>query len=407
MLGHGGDGGVQVCSQLADFTGLLCQRLLPPHQRHRLGDGEQVDRPGEQDALFKGPAQQRQIMLHRGGEEILARNEHHHEIGRRAELVPIGLVAQPAGMGAHGGGVALERRQPRRFIGRLQRRQIVIHRAFGIDDQLPPARQVDDRIRPLAAAIPRHMGLQGKIDIGAQPGHLQRVEKLLLAPAPGGLAARAQRRDQLGGLVAHLALAQRHGCQLLLQAAIGFHPGLLDRLQRAFIARQRFRHRLQQRLQPGFRNRLLLGEARLGPLQELRLRRFQRLASQRLEALGGARHLGGKGCIALILLGLQRLQLPGQPLALGLGLAQLGIALGQHLHFHGAGGAFLLLAAHFHPLRLGLGPCGIALGAQAIPLGPRLAQWPRPERPAQRQSYQKPHEPRRQKLDQHPPPPER
>ena len=86
-------------------------------------------------------------------------------------------------MEAHGGGVALHRGQPITIVAGLQRGQIIIQAALGIDDQLAITRQLDDGIGPLAAAVAGHVGLQGEIDAGAQARHFQRVGQLLFAPA--------------------------------------------------------------------------------------------------------------------------------------------------------------------------------------------------------------------------------
>ena len=182
MIGHYGNGAINIGPQLTDLAGFVGQFVLPPVERHRLGNREQVDRPGQQDALFKGPAQQRQIMLHCGGKEVFAGDEHDDEIGGRAKLGPIGFFRQAAGVEAHGGSVALHRGQPVNIVAGLKRGQIIIQAALGIDDQLAIARQLDDGIGPLAATVTGHVGLQGEIDAGAQARHFQRVGQLLFAP---------------------------------------------------------------------------------------------------------------------------------------------------------------------------------------------------------------------------------
>ena len=274
--------------------------------------------------------------------------------------------------------MALERRQPlglgRRFAGF----EIVLQRAFGVDDQLAFAGQVDDRIGPPAAGFPGHMGLQGEVDARPQPGHFQRVEQLLFAPAARGLAARPQRRHQLRGFVADLALPEHHRGDLFLQPAIGLRPRRLDLLQLAFIAHQRFSDGREQRFDRGFRQRLVLGEPGVGAFEELRLRRLQGLAGDGLEGLVDARQLGLVRAVAFVLRRADGAQFARQPFAFGFGPGEFLVAPGQHHHFGGVAPALLALAADF-----GSGLLGGLAGF--VPLGAQPRQRPRPQRPAEQQ----------------------
>ena len=365
---------------------------------------------------------------------MLARHEHDHEIGGLAELPPVFLATKLVRMGFQRLGVGDQVCVARTLVRRLGSIEERHQRGLGVHDQLTPARQVDDRVRPQRAVFARiHMHFRLEIDVSRQARHLQHVAQLLLAPAAPRLRARLERMDQFLRLRAQLTLIVQHGLDLLLEAAVGLHPRLLDIAHALFVAGERVLHRGQQRFQLGAG----LGEVRrralavalhrlLGHAQELLLVLAQRRVGERLEILLQlAAHFGQLGNLGRNrLLALCRLRLDGrqpglQGLALGALMAQriprrvqlrqqaLGplirrprarLRFGQ-LHLHGSNRLdhAVLFGPHFRQLgpqrlallaqprligaqHLALSEQGIPFAAHGIPLAPRRVPLRREQR---------------------------
>ena len=198
--------------------------------------------------------------------------------------------------------------------------EIGVQGAFGVDDQLAPARQAHDHVGAQAAVlgVDRNLGLI--IGIGREASLLEHVLQALLAPAPARLGAGAQSIDEVAGLVADLAVAGMEQSHRLAQRLVAPHPLLLDFAQPFLIALQRRLDRLEQGLELGIALLARLVEAGVGPFEELLLRLAQQFGADLVE-LGGERFLGLDHLLHPRLeiagVGLERSEIAHRPVALG------------------------------------------------------------------------------------------
>ena len=109
---------MKVAPQVADLAGALRHLLLPPAVGHRAQQCDQRGGRGDQHLLLHALLDQAGHLLERGAEEGLAGQEHHHELGRRGELRPVGLLAQLRHVVAH---VPAVDRRAARAAGRRRR----------------------------------------------------------------------------------------------------------------------------------------------------------------------------------------------------------------------------------------------------------------------------------------------
>ncbi len=92
MPGHDAQPLVQLCAQLADLTCVLGERLLLPGQGDGLQRRHQSVGRRQHDALPQRVVLQSRVGLASGGQQRLARNESHNELGRALELSPVFLL---------------------------------------------------------------------------------------------------------------------------------------------------------------------------------------------------------------------------------------------------------------------------------------------------------------------------
>ena len=184
---------------------------------------------------------------------MVAGKEHHHQLGRVLELVPVGFAPELGNAVAH----QLRERQQLQlalvFIRRRHRVEIVRDRCLGIHHDGLAGRQLDDQIRPQVAGFGAHRLLLGEVAVVQHARHLHDAAQLDLAPlAPRD--RRAQGLHQVRGLRPELLARIEELAHLL-------HQALVRTLARDF-------ERLD--LQVKFTERFLDGRDRcLGELQEL------------------------------------------------------------------------------------------------------------------------------------------
>ena len=181
--------------------------------------------------------------------------------------------------------------EPRRLVDLVAGVEKGVQRAFGVDDQLAPARQADDHVgaQPAVVGVDRHLGLE--VGIRRQAGLLEHVLEALLAPAAARLGAGAQRVDELRGLVADLGVAGVEQLHRLAQRRHNGRPAPSRPAQPVLVALQRRLDRLQQRLQLRLALLARLVEAGVGALEELLLRLAEQFGADLVE-LGRERLLG-------------------------------------------------------------------------------------------------------------------
>src|SRR3546814_4512038 len=80
---------------LFPYTTLFRSQLfLPPHRRDGARDRDEVGRRRKQHLALERIVPKPVVLIERGGEEMLAGDEHHDEVGRIVELVPIAFGAE-------------------------------------------------------------------------------------------------------------------------------------------------------------------------------------------------------------------------------------------------------------------------------------------------------------------------
>jgi hypothetical protein len=310
----------------------VAKALLAPHAGHDLGQREHVDGGRDDDAVAEGGLDQIRRALGGGGQEMLAGDEHDHEIGRKVELPPIAFAAEIIGIGLHRQRVLQQVPRADRLVLLVERLFEGDQRAFDVDHDAAVARQLDDAIGAQLPLAVRHGRLKVEIDILGQPRRLEDGAQLLLAPAAARLGAGAQYVGEPLRLADPQFVTLRDAGDHLLELAIAIRPRLLDLLEAKLVALERGLDRLEQRLQ--FLLILLAGmaEALLGLLEEAIVRAVHRLGRELAEArLELPFDLFELGELLLVRLGALRLAAlepglgRGEQLLLGTKLGQLPI----------------------------------------------------------------------------------
>ncbi len=120
MLGGGGEAIIQFGAHPADLLRLFRQPVLPPDLRHRAGDGDEVGGGRQQHPLVEGEVPQVRAVFERGGNEVFARDEHHHVVGRFGKLRLVALGAERLDVLAHRLDVFAERALAGFVVGGLE-----------------------------------------------------------------------------------------------------------------------------------------------------------------------------------------------------------------------------------------------------------------------------------------------
>ena len=116
---------VELGPEQLDLAGVLGQRLLLPPVGHGPQEGDERGRRGQQHVVGHGVLHETGLVLERGRQQRVARDEGHHELGRRVDPLPVLLLRQGVDVGLHlpavtgQAGTALRsRRRPRWRRGR-------------------------------------------------------------------------------------------------------------------------------------------------------------------------------------------------------------------------------------------------------------------------------------------------
>ena len=132
-------------------------------------------------------------MLQRRAEQRLAGHEHDHEVGRRLEVLPVGLVPELDDVIAHLARVMAQLAVALRLVLGLHRVQERRRRDLGVDDDVLAAGQADDHVRRETAAVAVDRFFQVEVAVFEHAGRFDDPPQLQLAP----LAADVRRAEGL------------------------------------------------------------------------------------------------------------------------------------------------------------------------------------------------------------------
>ena len=105
-------------------------------------------------------------MFERSRQKMFARDKHNHIIGRVLKLVPIGFARETIDMVLHRLCVPRHGDGANVVIHGGKSVLIIVQRHLGVDNQRPPARDMNNRVRPQAKAITCiNAGFEVKIDM--------------------------------------------------------------------------------------------------------------------------------------------------------------------------------------------------------------------------------------------------
>ncbi|EAU62966.1 hypothetical protein STIAU_8197 [Stigmatella aurantiaca DW4/3-1] len=292
MAGQRPDAVIQRAPQLTNLMGVAGHVLLAPAVGHGAQQGNERGGRGEDDLPVHPRLDEGGVLLQRGAEERLARQEHHHELRGGRKLLPVGLVAQGLEVGARLRGVLAQLHQPGTVVADLQGLQVGLERGLGVHHHALVAGQAHHHVRTQAPALVGDGLLLDEVTALHHAGQLHHAPQLDLPPPPahGGGAQGAHEAGRLG---AQGFLGGGERLELLGEAAIGLGPRLLQ----VGDLRIHLLQGLAQGPHHGLDGALALGEVRARALleaRELKLGEFQeglvvhpqRIGGEGLEGLG-------------------------------------------------------------------------------------------------------------------------
>ena len=147
----------------------------------------------QDDALPQGVVLQPRIGLAGRGEQRLARDERHHELGRTLELPPVLLLGQLVHVGAQLPGVLLEERLALVLVVALDELQEGVERHLRVDDHLAAAGQVHDHVGTEQAVLGRGRPLLLEVAVLGHAGRLRPRCAASFRPSAPASAATAAR----------------------------------------------------------------------------------------------------------------------------------------------------------------------------------------------------------------------
>ena len=232
---------------------------------------DQRRRRREDHLLVDAVLDQRRILLERGAQERLARDEQHDELRRLVELRPVALRRELHDVIAHLARVVAELREPVLFVVALERLEVRLAGALRVDDDGLGAGQLHDEVGAEPPVVGRDVVLCLEVAMLEHPRHLDDAAQLDLAPAAADVRPVAERAHEVPGLAAQVLLAlgedanlcrqirvRPRACELeLLQLAVDLRERLLDRrdevLDRLLALVEILRRLLLQLLELGLR----------------------------------------------------------------------------------------------------------------------------------------------------------
>jgi len=198
---HGCEALVQLAPERAHLAGALCDRLLLPAVVDGAQKPDKVRRGRGNDVVRNGELDQRSVLLERGAQERLVREEHDDELGSRGQLPPVRLLAEPLDVLPHVPCVVDEPRLPfvvRRVLS--YRVEVRDERHLRVDDDLLLAREPDDDIGAQHVSVRvRGRALLVEVAMLDHPRHLDDPLQLDLTP-PAAYMRRAKGGDEISRL---------------------------------------------------------------------------------------------------------------------------------------------------------------------------------------------------------------
>src|SRR5262245_41248747 len=280
VAGQGAQAIVELAAELADALGVGRDLLLPPSVRDGAQQRDQGRRRRDNDLAGHAVLDERGVRLSRRADKRLARDEHHDELRRGRELLPVRLGRERAHVIADLAGVAGHRALAL-VLGRgAHRLEVRGERNLRVDDDRAPTRQVGGHVGALATAFGLDGHLPDVVAVLGHPGQLDHAVQGYLAP-PAPYLWRAERVDEVAGLALELLAQTRQPLDLALEAAVRLVARLLQATDPALVALERAPERCQARVDL----LLPLPQPLLRELQELAVARAERLVAQRLERL--------------------------------------------------------------------------------------------------------------------------
>ena len=185
--------------ELRHRLGGLGHALLLPAVGDRVEHRQQRRRRGDQHAPGHRVLDQLRVGLQRGAVQVLAGQEHHHQVGRGVELGPVGLVGERLDVLAQQPGVIAQVAQALLLVARLVGVEHALQRCLGVDHDVLAAGHVDDQVGPQHRPVVAQRGLLDEVAVAHHPGELDHVAQLHLAPLAAGVGL-AQRGDERAGL---------------------------------------------------------------------------------------------------------------------------------------------------------------------------------------------------------------
>ena len=139
---------VEILTELADTVGVLSQRELTPAIGDDLEQADEVRGRRDQDLLRHRVFLQGGILIQRGGQELISRDEQDHEFGTMLKLRPVRFARQGANVLAYPARVPAQRGLALVVAGGLHGFEIGVQRRLDIHDQLAFLGHAHHHVRP-------------------------------------------------------------------------------------------------------------------------------------------------------------------------------------------------------------------------------------------------------------------
>ena len=247
MAVEGGEPPVELLTQVADQRGVVRDRRLPPAVGDRLEQRNQRRRRGDDHILAERGLEQLRTLAESCGEELIARQEQHRELGAALELRPVLLGGELAHPRLDLLRVAPERLAALLLALRLEGGEKGLERRLGVDHEIARVGHVHDEIGTERACLAHHPQLLGEVAVLGEAGELDQAAKRQLAPAAAHLGT-AERGGEVARLALQLRLAAGERLDLGAESRKGLAALALEGLHLRLGALERGAQRLHQLL---------------------------------------------------------------------------------------------------------------------------------------------------------------
>ena len=191
-------------------------------------------------------------MFERGGDEMLAGDEHDDIVGRVVELALVAFRTQRLDMPAHRFCMQVEMPDAFTLVIGLERGLVGVQGNLGVDHQLLLARHMDHRIGAQAPFVGLDRMFENEIGVFGQAALFEHVLQRALAPAAARLGCVGQTVAEPLRLAPDLFLAQPHLFDLRCERGERIGALFLQRGDLVLVFLEPVAHRLQQFADLGF-----------------------------------------------------------------------------------------------------------------------------------------------------------